>query len=148
MPTALFYTRGRAATEARMTDICTISHDPAGTRDATLDPTTLALSAPNLSTVYTGKCRVGKIKRTRFQSPEELGGEVWRNVPHFARIPYSALAPAEGDLFVVTAVGPDGDPALAGRKFSIVEVGFTSENLARHLLLMASQDIADRAQFR
>ena len=119
-----------------MADTCTITRDPQGTDDDVLDPATLVLTPPggDGATVYDGKCLV-RIPRAPI-APDLAGRQDLGIVHIHARIPAAAPAPRRGDVFTLTAVGPEGDASLVGREMWVEAVTAASFLVTRQLVLV------------
>lgn len=117
--------RGRALAESLMVDACTITRRD-GT--STTNPTTGAVT-PNVTTVYTGKCRVQN-RAPRTQDPA-AGEAVW--VEHLLelQLPMSVTGVRTGDVATITASVLD--PDLAGRRLRVSVPVHKSHATARRL---------------
>ena len=124
----------RRLIESRMFDACTITRDPQGTDDDTLDQTTGALTPPgsDVSTVYAGKCVLYPYsERSGRVNPE--GGRAYTEKVYTARIPWNSAQPKPGDVLTVTASA--NDAVLVGRPLRVMEVEISSVLTSRDLVV-------------
>lgn len=122
----------RANAEEYLTDSCVITADPEGRGDATFDETTGRVTHPDPDTtvVYAGPCLFG------VEDPDRVTGEGGREVrrrENRLRVPVSATGITEGNTVRCTGVGPDGDPDLVDKSFSVTKVDRRSNVALRHV---------------
>lgn len=124
--------RGRF--EALLADACTVTHDPTGEANATLDRSTGAITggASDASTTGPYPCLVRSTSASRSKQNEESLSINIFDILMRSEDP----APALGDEVTITA--SQLNPALVGRTFAVVSVDTTSLNFAQ---LIRAQDV-------
>jgi hypothetical protein len=101
-----------------LVDACTITRDPQGFEDDTIDPDTLELTRPggDSGVVYEGACLIG----AGTDAPTEAGGQILATGHRQVRLPFDAPLPLVGDSLTITAVGPQSDPGLVDAVYRVV----------------------------
>lgn len=136
----------RRRRESLMEDVATVTR-PGPADTGTLDPITLKIVDPASVEVHSGPCHGGS-KQSRFPAGHRLqhrlsseGAEMVALRLWSVRFPWDAPEFALGDQVVFTAVGPDGDPELLTKTFTVTAIGGGSYLTARELEL---EDVAYR----
>lgn len=121
--------RARRGAQTFLLDTCTITHDPHGARDSTLDQTTglLAPPAPETTTVYEGPCRVTSVVGTL---ANEAGSRLEAEL-YDVQLPWDAALPAIGDKLTISA--STDDPTLVNAVLRITSVERGTVVLIRRL---------------
>lgn len=115
--------------EADLTSVGRIERATAGT--ATINDETLVATKPPPTVVHDDvPCSVGDGNEARdsTRAGQQVAG---RTIP--IAIPVRYTDARRGDTFIVTAVGPEGDPALIGVPFTIDEIDHRSRVVLRRL---------------
>lgn len=112
-----------------MIDVCRITRNPEGARNAVLDRDTGALTDDEPTLIFEGPCLLRQARRRTVLS----GGAVVEVGDFLAKIPWGAALPAPGDDFEVTA---SGDPSLLSADMSVSGVESRTYGVARSLALV------------
>lgn len=122
--------RRRISAQRRLSDRCRITRDVEGYGDDTLNPTTLALEAPELdeALVFDGPCSIsGEVGRSEIRGGAEIHVDAW-----LVRVPADAVRIAKGDR--VEVMDCDADADLVGRSFTVVRSLGGSRTVLRRLI--------------